>query len=190
MLGKIVELAYTQALWQFISTLAVSKVQNSSQQAKENAAMTLVYINALRSTLLMIMSNMHDKLFSINFVSAMAATKTDEEMIEFVQKQFVPLIKDTEGAMDSLPGYMDGIQPLVQMSSLLYHLRKDRHVYVIQEMHSMFCDKLNDTSFNEGIHKLIMSVIAALMTQSEQALRMYPILSGLGKCLLTYKLLK
>ena len=175
------ELAYSQALWQFISTLALSKVQNSSQQAKENAAMTLVYINALRSTLLMIMSNMKDKLFSIDFVSAMAATKTDEEMKDFVQTQFVPLLKDAEGAMDDLPGYMDGIQPLVQISSLLYHLRKDRHVFVIQQMHSMFCDKLNDVSFSEGIHKLIMSVIAALMTQSDQALRMYPILSGLGK---------
>ena len=180
-MAKIIGLAYSQALWQFISTLAVSKVQNSSQQAKENAAMTLVYINALRSTLLLIMNNMKDKLFSINFVSAMAAIKTDDEMKEFVQMQFVPLIKDAENAIDNLPDYMDGIQPLVQMSSLLYHLRKDRHVFVIQEMHSMFCDKLKDTSFSEGIHKLIMSVIAALMTQSDQALRMYPILSGLGK---------
>ena len=83
---------------------------------------------------------------------------------------------------------MDGIKPLVQLSAFLYQLvngqklgKFDRHVYMIHKIHALFCDKIKDASFEEGIHKLILSILAALMTQSEQAIRMYPVLTGLGK---------
>ena len=73
------------------------------------------------------------------------------------------------------------IQPLVQIIAFLYYLEKDRQVHLIHKIHALFCDKVRDVNFQEGIHKLILSIIAALMTQSEQAIRMYPVLTGLGK---------
>ena len=102
-------------------------------------------------------------------------------MVEFVQNQFVPLLKGKNGTLDSMPKYMASIKPLVQITAFLYYINKDRHVHIIHKMHALFCEKRMDQNFQEGIHKLILSILAALMTQSDQAIRMYPVLSGLGK---------
>ena len=102
-------------------------------------------------------------------------------MQEFVQTYFVPVLKDKNKVVDSLPKYQAAVQPLVQIFAFLYYLKKDRQVHLTHKIHALFIEKLNDKSFQQGIHKLILSILAALMTQSEQAIRMYPILAGLGK---------
>lgn len=98
------------------------------------------------------------------------------------------MLFDKNEVMAELPKYLEGIKPLVQLSAFLYQLvngekmgKFDRHVYMIQKIHALFCDKIKDLAFQEGIHKLILSILAALMTQSDQAVRMYPMLTGLGK---------
>ena len=101
-------------------------------------------------------------------------------MQKFVQNEFVPLLKDEKKVIDSFPKYMAVIKPLVQLSAYLYYGVKDRHVHLIHKIHALFCDKCEDISFQEGIHRLIFSILAALMTQSDQAIRMYPVLTGLG----------
>ena len=107
-------------------------------------------------------------------------------MQEFVQKDFAPMVVDPDGAMRSMPKYMASIQPLIQMSAFLYHLKKDRHVHMIHKMHELLCDKMSDRAFKNGVHKLFVSILAALMTQEDLALRMFPILSGLGKTFYTW----
>ena len=107
--------------------------------------------------------------------------KNDSEMLNLVQNDFVPLLKDKHKVVDSIPRYQAAIQPLVQMFAFLYYIEKDRQVHLAHKIHALFIEKLNDKSFQRGIHKLILSILAALMTQSDQAIRMYPILSGLGK---------
>ena len=102
-------------------------------------------------------------------------------MKQFILSEFVPILKGKKKIMDSLPKYMAVIQPLVQIIAFLYYLEKDRHVHMIHKIHALFCEKVKDDNFQEGIHKLVISVIAALMTQSDQAIRMYPVLTGLGK---------
>ena len=74
-LNQIIELAYTQALWQFIGTLAVSKINKSTYQAKENAVMTLVYINVIRITFGLILEHNEGELLSLDFMNRMAAIK-------------------------------------------------------------------------------------------------------------------
>ena len=74
-LNPIIELAYIQALWQFISTLAVTKINNSTYQAKENAVMTLVYINVIRITLGLILEHNPGELLSLEFMNKMAKIK-------------------------------------------------------------------------------------------------------------------
>ena len=98
-----------------------------------------------------------------------------------MQDKFAPMLVDSNGVVNSMPRYMSSIQPLIQMSAFLYHLKKDRHVHIIHKIHSLFCDKLADKPFNNGIHKTIVSILAALMTQSDQVIRMFPVLTGLGK---------
>ena len=75
MLNQIIQLAYSQTLWQVINTLAVSKVYNSTHQAKENSVMTLVYVNVIRTTLNLIMENSEDQLLSLDFMNKLAAIK-------------------------------------------------------------------------------------------------------------------
>ena len=102
-------------------------------------------------------------------------------MDRFVQNDFVPMIKGKDKVLESFPKYMASIKPLVQMFAFLYYIQKDRHVHLTNKIHAVFCDKLKDSTFQEGMHKMILSILAALMTQSEQAIRMYPVLMGLGK---------
>lgn len=102
-------------------------------------------------------------------------------MKQFVQNEFAPMLIDPDGVLNSMPKYMSSVQPLIQLSAFLYYLEKDRHVHLIHKIHSLFCDKLVDQPFKNGIHKLIVSILAALMTQSEQAIRLFPVLTGLGK---------
>lgn len=102
-------------------------------------------------------------------------------MLDFVQNDFALLLKDEGRLIDDFPNYRQIIKPVVQISAFLYYLQKDRHVHLIHKMHALFCDKVVDVNFKEGIHKLIVSILAALMTQSEQAIRMYPVLMALGE---------
>lgn len=102
-------------------------------------------------------------------------------MIQFVQKEFVPMLKGEDSVLDSFPRYMASIKPLVQMSAFFYYIQKDRHVHLTNKIHAVFCDRLKDTAFQEGMHKMIWSILAAVMTQSDQAIRMYPVIMGLGK---------
>ena len=72
---QIIELAYSQALWQFIDTLAVTKIYKSTHQAKENAVMTLLYINVIRITLQLIMDTNDDQLLPLEFMNNMTEIK-------------------------------------------------------------------------------------------------------------------
>ena len=72
-LDKIIQLAYLQTLWQFVGTLAVTKINRSTYQAKENAVMTLFYINVIRMTLQIIMKHNEEQLLSLGFMDEMAA---------------------------------------------------------------------------------------------------------------------
>ena len=74
-LDRIIQLAYLQTLWQFMGTLAVTKINRSTYQAKENAVMTLFYINVIRITLLVIMKNNPDQLLPLDFMDAMASVQ-------------------------------------------------------------------------------------------------------------------
>ena len=102
-------------------------------------------------------------------------------MLDFVQNDFALMLKDEGRLIDGFPDYRQIIKPVVQISAFLYYLQKDRHVHLIHKMHALFCDKVVVGNFKEGIHKLIVSILAALMTQSEQAIRMYPVLMALGE---------
>lgn len=98
-----------------------------------------------------------------------------------MQTEFAPMLVDMDGTMSSMPTYMASIQPLIQMSAFLYHVKKDRHVHLIHKMHALFCDKMVDVSFKNGVHKLLVSILAAMMTQADHVIRMFPVLTGLGK---------
>ena len=71
---KIIELCYAQTIWQFTGTMAVTKINKSTHQAKENAVMTLFHINVIRTVILLLIKS-NDELFSLEFMTKMASVK-------------------------------------------------------------------------------------------------------------------
>ena len=71
---KIIQLAYAQTIWQFAGTLAVTKINKSTHQAKENAVMTLFHINVIRMVIVILLKS-NDELFSLDFMTKMASVK-------------------------------------------------------------------------------------------------------------------
>ena len=74
-MDQIINLAHLQTIWQFIGTLAVTKINKSTYHAKENAVITLFYINVIRMSLQMILKNNEDQLLTLDFMNKMAAIK-------------------------------------------------------------------------------------------------------------------
>lgn len=72
-LDKVIQLAALQTIWQFIGTLAVTKINKSTFQAKENSVMTLFYINVIRIALQMILKHNKDQLLPLDFMNKMAS---------------------------------------------------------------------------------------------------------------------
>ena len=75
LLDPIIQMACSQTLWQFIGTIEVTRINRSTFQAKENAVMTLFYVNTLRTMLLLIMEKSDNQLVSLEFMSNMATIK-------------------------------------------------------------------------------------------------------------------
>ena len=87
------ELAYQQAYWQFCNALELLEVQKSSQQAKENSVLSLIYINFTRMVLSQMLNGPGDNILSKDFLNKMAKITSDDEMHDLVVNHFKPLIK-------------------------------------------------------------------------------------------------
>ena len=92
-LDQFIELGAPQALWQFTNTLGVVVSSKSTREAKENAVVTLIYINVTRLVLAQMLSPNKGKLLSTDFLEKLAAVQTDLEMTNFVKNEFLPLVK-------------------------------------------------------------------------------------------------
>lgn len=71
----ILQLAGLQTVWQFIGTLAVTKINKSTYQAKENAVMALFYTNVIRMVLAIIIKNNGEQLLPLDFMHKLASIK-------------------------------------------------------------------------------------------------------------------
>ena len=88
------ELAYQQAFWQFANSLLMSDVEASSQCAKENAVLSLIYINLTRMVLSQMIHVTGDTIkpvLPLEFLNKLAKIDTPEQMTEFVDSEFRPL---------------------------------------------------------------------------------------------------
>ena len=88
-----IQLGSIQALWQFTNTLGVVVTSKSTREAKENAVVTLIYINVTRMVLAQMLGPNKDKILSSNFLEKLSKVQTDKEMEEFVKNEFLPLIR-------------------------------------------------------------------------------------------------
>jgi len=86
------ELAYQQAFWQFCDTLTMSNVDASTQCAKENAVLSLVYINLTRMVLSQMIKGTDKNILPMAFLNKLAKVDTDEQMESLVETDFRPLI--------------------------------------------------------------------------------------------------
>ena len=86
------ELAYQQSFWQFVDTLIMSNVDASTQCAKENAVLSLVYINLTRMVLSQMTKMTTGNILPLAFLNKLAKVQNDEEMAALVESDFRPLI--------------------------------------------------------------------------------------------------
>ena len=86
------ELAYQQAFWQFVDALTMMKVDDSTQCAKENAVLSLVYINMTRMVLSQMITKTTTNILPLAFLNKLAKIDNDADMEAFVESDFRPLI--------------------------------------------------------------------------------------------------
>ena len=94
------EMSYQQAFWQFCDTLTMANVKASTQSAKENAVLSLVYINMTRMVLSQMLKNAKGSLLPLSFLNKLAKIDNEEEMKVFVDKEFRPMICAPNSAKD------------------------------------------------------------------------------------------
>ena len=88
-----IHLGASQALWQFVNTLAVIPNSRSSTEAKENAVVTLIYINVTRMILVQMLDPTKTSILPMEFLDKLSKVQTDEQMEKLVKEDFVPLVK-------------------------------------------------------------------------------------------------
>ena len=92
-LNDFIQLAATQALWQFVNTLGVVVTSKSTREAKENAVVTLIYINVTRMVLAQLLSSSSSNILSSKFLEKLSKVQSDEDMTNLVKNEFVPILK-------------------------------------------------------------------------------------------------
>ena len=93
--NDFLEMAYQQAFWQFANSLAMTDVAASTQCAKENAVLSLIYINMTRMVLSQMVHATGEEIspvLPLEFLNKLAKIDTEEGMMEFVETEFRPLI--------------------------------------------------------------------------------------------------
>ena len=88
-----IQLGASQALWQFVNTLAVIPNTKSSTEAKENAVVTLIYINVTRMVLAQMLDPTKSSILPMEFLDKLSKIQTDEQMEKFVKDEFIPLVR-------------------------------------------------------------------------------------------------
>ena len=121
-----IDKAFTQTIWQFISTIPCMEIKGSTVQAKCNSALTLVYINATRMIFDKLLENDIDGLFSTNFTTALAACRNDEQMADLVRKDFEKFLPEPTPQEKKIPEFVEA-QPVVQI--LLDYLKTENQNY-------------------------------------------------------------
>ena len=116
---QYIELGATQALWQFTNTLGVVVTSKSTREAKENAVLTLHYINVTRMVLAQMLSPSKSKLLSADFLEKLAAVQTDLEMANFVKNEFAPLVKLPINSGTELMNWDRTYEPMEQILKYL-----------------------------------------------------------------------
>ena len=95
-----IELAYQQSFWQFVETLTLTKADASTQCAKENAVLSLFYINVTRLALSQMIKTTTASILPLAFLNKLAKIENDDEMAAFVESDFRPLICAPNSAKD------------------------------------------------------------------------------------------
>ena len=101
-------------------------IKGSTVEAKCNSVLTLVSINATRIIFDKLLENDIDGLFSAEFTTALAASRTDEQMADLVRKDFAKFLPQPNELEQKIPEF-NASQPVVQL--VLDYLKKVNQNY-------------------------------------------------------------
>ena len=119
------QLAGQQALWQFANVLPIMDVDKSTQAAKENAVFNMIYINFLRIIFAQMLGEDDSPVFSMDFLNKLAALKDENDAMEFVSKEFIPIVKAPKTVGANLPSFSGTWEASGNLMKYLY--RKVNH---------------------------------------------------------------
>ena len=127
-----IELGASQALWQFSNTLAVIPNNGSSRAAKENAVVSLIYINVTRMILAQMLGPNSKEILPEEFLNKLAKIQSDEDMDKLVKAEFLPMVK--------IPSLMDKVNmdwlKLIRSREPMEQIQK----YLLKNVRK-FCEK-------------------------------------------------
>ena len=114
------QLGFQQALLQFANCLPFMSVDDSSQSAKENAVFNLLYINMLRMVFAQMIESTDQPILSLEFFNKLAKIEDDEQMIEFVKNEFVPIVRSPMTLGLRMPKFKSSYDAMSNLMKFLY----------------------------------------------------------------------
>ena len=125
--NELLQVAAQQALWQFANCLPMINISDSTQSAKENAVFSLIYINLARITLGQMIQGTDKPLLSLEFLTQLSRIDNETAMDEFVQKEFIPLVKSPKTIGTNIPNFGHVYDAVGQVVKYLYKRNVSHH---------------------------------------------------------------
>ena len=127
-------------------------------------------------------------LLSQDFLQALARINTEEEMVDFVDKVFRPLVKAPNSQPNvRLPKFSRAFEATTFFSGYLTEHAKLIEADILTDMEALFHNTIKSEKVAVGANKLMISIILAVSTTPQTAISTFPLLASLGSVTLRLK---
>ena len=83
--NKFLDLAFSQAFWTFVFATPAMELSGASITAQQNATLIMMYLHTVRMVFAKLLKDRRQGVLSLDFMTKMAATTSEEEMETFVK---------------------------------------------------------------------------------------------------------
>ena len=181
---NIMDVAFTQALWSYVRATEAIELYGATITAQQNATLIMMYLHTLRMVFSKLLDDQKEGVLSLSFLTKMAAVKTEKEMDDFVDKEFIPKVK-IEG-LEKIPKFdkagevLDDMFAQWKSSHLPLHRKQVNWISSIKAVHEKLVSVNNSPTLMKGLHELITSIHFMIVTTPKAVLNHYPCLASLG----------
>ena len=84
--NKFLDVAFSQAFWTFIYATPAMDISGASITAQQNATLIMMYLHTVKMVFSKLLKDRRQGVLSLDFMTKMAATTSEEEMENFIKK--------------------------------------------------------------------------------------------------------